>query len=60
MIIALEEAKHSLLALRDDLADLGSALRIEECRKTAEELDEKTLEESFWSDQKEARKFYSS
>ena len=44
MIIALEDAKYKLIAMREDVADLGSALRIDELRKLAEELDAKRKE----------------
>ncbi len=50
MIIALEEARHKLIALRKTLADLGIALRIEELREKSEELEAQTLTENFWSD----------
>jgi len=49
MIIALEDAKYKLIGMRAELEELGSALRIEELRKTAAELDEKTLDPTFWS-----------
>ena len=49
MIIALEEAKYKLVGMRADIKELGSALKIEELRKTAAELDEKTLDPNFWS-----------
>ena len=39
MIIALEEAKYKLIGMRDDIKDLGSALRIEQLKATAEELE---------------------
>ncbi len=51
MIIALEEAKYKLIGMRADVEDLGSALRIDELRRTAEELDAKTLDPDFWSNQ---------
>ena len=38
MIIALEEAKYQLIGLREDVAELGSALRIDELRALAEHL----------------------
>lgn len=56
MIIALEEAKYKLVKLRDDLTELGSALRIEDKRKTAEELEKQTLEQDFWSNQEKSSK----
>ena len=51
MIIALEDAKYKLVKLRDDLAELGSALKIDEKRVTVEELEKQTLEQDFWSNQ---------
>ncbi len=56
MIIALEEAKYKLIKLRDDLAELGSALKIEEKRATVEELEKQTLEQDFWSNQENSSK----
>ena len=49
MIIALEEAKYKLIGMRADVKELGSALKIEELRAVAAELDEKTLDPNFWS-----------
>ena len=49
MIIALEEAKYKLVGMRAEIKELGSALKIEELRKLAEELDAKTLDPDFWS-----------
>ena len=51
MIIALEDAKYKLIGMRADLKELGSALRIEELKVTAEELDKQTLDPDFWSNQ---------
>ncbi|MBQ8345466.1 MAG: PCRF domain-containing protein, partial [Clostridia bacterium] len=56
MIIALEDAKYKLIGMREDIKDLGSALRIDELRTTAEELDAKTLEADFWSNQEVSSK----
>ena len=56
MIIALEEAKYKLLKMRDELKELGSALRIEEKRVTVAELEEKTLDPNFWGDQENSSK----
>ena len=50
MIIQLDEAKRTLASLSDALTELGSALRIEELRREAVELDEKTAEPDFWND----------
>ena len=51
MIIALEDAKYKLIGMREDIEDLGSALRIEELRTLAAELDAQTLDPDFWSNQ---------
>ena len=56
MIIALEDAKYKLIALREDLAELGSSLHIEELRAKAKELEELTYAENFWNDQAKSTK----
>ena len=56
MIIALEEAKYKLIGMRADIDDLGSALRIEQLKVTAAELDNDTLREDFWSNQENSSK----
>ena len=56
MIIALEDAKYTLIGMRADITDLGSALRIDELRALAEELDAKTLDPDFWSNQENSSK----
>ena len=49
MIVELEEAKRELLALRPDIKELGSALRIEALAAKAEELEQLTMAPDFWS-----------
>ena len=39
MIIALEEAKHKLIAMRADINELGQALRIEDLKAKKAELE---------------------
>ena len=56
MIIALEEAKYNLTKLREDVKELGSALRIEEKRTTVTELEEQTLAPDFWNNQENSSK----
>ena len=56
MIIALEDAKYKLIGMREDIEDLGSALRIEELRTLAAELDAQTLDPDFWSNQENSSK----
>lgn len=56
MIIALEDAKYKLIALQDNLKDLGVALRIEELKAKIEELEAQTTAENFWSDSSNSTK----
>ncbi len=56
MIIALEDAKYKLIGMRESIADLGSALRIDELKALAEELDAQTLDPDFWSNQENSSK----
>ncbi len=51
MIIALEEAKYELIEYREKIKELGSALRIDELREKAAELEKQTYAEDFWNDQ---------
>ena len=48
MIIQLEEAKRTLLGMRDDVKELASALKIDQIKNDAEELEQKTLVPDFW------------
>ena len=56
VIIALEEAKYKLCALREDLAELGHSLHIEELRAKAKELEELTYAENFWNNKERSTK----
>ncbi len=56
MIIALEEAKYNLTKLREDVKELGSALRIEEKRVSVAEMEEQTLAPDFWNNQENSSK----
>lgn len=56
MIIALEEAKYKLENFRKDIAELGSALRIDELRARADELDKITSDPEFWNNQENSGK----
>lgn len=56
MIIALEEAKYKLIALRKDISELEGALRINELRRSAEELEAQTLDPNFWNNPASANK----
>ena len=56
MIVALEEAKYKLVGMRPVVTELGSALRIEELKIKAEELEAQTLDPDFWSNQENSSK----
>ncbi len=56
MILALEEAKYKLENFRKDITELGSALRIDELRKKAAELDSVTADPEFWNNQENSGK----
>ena len=56
MIIALEEAKRKLIALREDIDELGNALRITDLKAKAAELEAQTLDPNFWNDPSAANK----
>ena len=56
MIIALEEAKHKLNAFRENITELGSALRIDELNTKADELEATTQDPAFWNDQQNSGK----
>ena len=56
MIVALEDAKYKLLGMREGIEDLGSALRIDELKVLAEELDKQTLDPNFWGNQENSSK----
>ena len=49
MIVALEDAKHKLIALREDIVELGSALRIEETKENLKDLEAQTQAPDFWN-----------
>ncbi len=56
MIVALEDAKYKLTGMRPVIKELGSALRVDELRLRAEELEKQTLNNDFWSDQENSAK----
>ena len=56
MIVALEEAKAKLYALRKDLAELGLALRIEETKENLVDLEAQTQAPDFWNNAEESSK----
>ena len=56
MIIALEEAKHKLTAMRGTLKELGDSLRIATLREKLAELEAQTFSPDFWNDQENSSK----
>ncbi len=51
MIIALEDAKYKLIAMRDEIKYLGEAIKIGELNIKIDELESKTADPNFWSSQ---------
>lgn len=56
LIIALENAKYELQNFRNDVKELGNALRIDELKTEVAELEKKTFEPEFWTDQESSTK----
>ena len=56
MIVALEDAKHKLIALREDLTELGLALRIAETKDSLIDLEAQTQSPDFWSSAEKSAK----
>ncbi len=56
MIIALENAKYELQNFRENIKELGNALRIEELKEEVSELEKLTFEPDFWSNQEKSTK----
>ncbi len=56
MIVALEDAKHKLIDLRGDIAELGSALRIEETKENLKDLEAQTQSPDFWNNAEKSSK----
>lgn len=56
MIIELEEYKYKLIGMRRDIAELRNSLRIDELTKSVGEMEEKTLDPDFWSNQDNSSK----
>jgi len=56
LIIALEEAKYKLENFRANIAELGSALRINELKAKVEELEAVTAAPEFWNNQETSGK----
>ena len=49
MIVALEDAKYKLIAMRESLVELGSSLRIEETKENLKDLEAQTQAPDFWN-----------
>jgi len=56
LIIALEEAKYKLIAMRQTLEELRSALQIDTLNAKIAELEASTFAPDFWNDQKNSGK----
>lgn len=56
LIIALENAKHELISFRENIRELGNALRIEELKIEVNELEKTTFDPDFWSNQENSTK----
>ena len=56
LIIALENAKYELVNFRENIKELGNALRIEELKIEVESLEKVTFEPDFWSNQETSTK----
>ncbi|MBQ7353059.1 MAG: peptide chain release factor 2 [Clostridia bacterium] len=56
LIIALENAKHELISFRENIKELGIALRIEEQKIEVSELEKTTFDPDFWSNQENSTK----
>jgi len=56
LIIALEDAKYKLSGFGDKLKELASALRIDELRKEADEMEKQTLDPDFWGNAENSAK----
>ena len=56
MIIALENARHELIDMREKVEDLGHALNVEGLQNRVAELEQKTADPAFWNDQENSSK----
>lgn len=56
LIVALEEAKQKLVALRAPIKELGAALRLEETRDKVKEMESRTQDPAFWNNTAESSK----
>jgi len=56
LIIALENAKYELQNFRENIIELGNALRIKELKEEVTTLEKETFEPDFWSNQENSTK----
>jgi len=56
LIVALEDAKYKLIALRESITELGSALRIEETKESLKDLEAHTQAPDFWNNAEKSSK----
>ena len=56
LIVALEDAKYKLIALRESVEELGSALRIEETKENLKDLEAQTQAPDFWNNAEKSSK----
>ena len=56
MIIALENARHELINFRENIKELGDALKISNLKTEVEELEKVTFDPDFWSNQERSTK----
>ena len=54
MLITIEDAKHRLEDFRDEITELGNSLKIEEKKEQVSELEAKTFDPAFWSNQEKS------
>ena len=56
MIVALEDAKYKLTAMRSEIEELGSALRIEETKENLKDMEAQTQAPDFWNNAERSSK----
>ena len=56
MIVALENAKRELVALEDEVKELGNSLNIEAVRENVARMEETTQDSEFWNDTEKSTK----
>ncbi len=56
MIVALENAKRELIALQDEVKELGNSLSIDSVRENVARMEETTQDSEFWNDTEKSTK----